>query len=87
MCVPLRDGEKIFGVINVEYQTPNCVDENDLLVLNATAGALSSVIGYARRYQQLQTNVRQLEAVRETALDLGKDLDLGVLMKRVFYGG
>jgi signal transduction histidine kinase len=83
MCVPLRDGEKIFGVINVEYQTPNCVDENDLLVLNATAVAISSVIMYAHRYQQLQTNVRQLEAVRETALDLGKDLDLGVLMKRV----
>ncbi len=83
MCTPLREGDKIFGVINVENHTPDAFDENDLVVLEAIAGALSSVIMNARRYGQLQTNVLQLEAVRETALDIGKDLDLEEVMKRV----
>jgi len=83
MCVPLREGEDVFGVINVESQTPGIVNESDLLVLELVAGVLSSVLVYARRYEHLQTNIRQLEAVRETSLDIGKDLDLEVLMKRV----
>jgi signal transduction histidine kinase/putative methionine-R-sulfoxide reductase with GAF domain len=83
MCVPLREGEAVFGVINVESQTPEAVNESDLLDLEAVAGVLSSVLVYARRYEQLHTNIRQLEAVRETSLDIGKDLDLEVLMKRV----
>ena len=83
MCTPLREGDKIFGVINVENHTPDAFDENALVVLEAIAGALSSVMMNARRYEQLHTNIRQLEAVRETALDIGKDLDLEELMKRV----
>lgn len=83
MVVPLREGDNVFGVINVEYQTPDAADEDELLILEAIAGVLSSVLMNAERYQQLQTNIRQLEAVRETSLDLGTDLDLEILLKRV----
>jgi signal transduction histidine kinase len=83
MCVPLSNKKNAFGVINVEFQIPNHFDETDLLLLNTLASTLSSVFIDAQRYQKLQSNVEQLEAVRETALDLGKDLDLGILMRRV----
>ncbi|MEK6222537.1 MAG: GAF domain-containing protein, partial [Chloroflexota bacterium] len=83
MCVPLREGKKIIGVINVEYQSPNSVSDGGILVLEALAGALSSVIVSAKHYERLQVSVRQLEAVRETALDIGSDLDLNAMLIRV----
>jgi signal transduction histidine kinase len=81
--VPLHDGPNVFGVISVEYQQKYRVNENDLSVLEAIGGALSSVLITARQYTQLQVNVRQLEAVRETALDISTDLDLEFLLRRV----
>lgn len=83
MCVPLQDGEKIFGVINVENKIPDALSESNLLVLEALAGVLSTVMLYALRYEQLQTHVRQLEVVRQTAIDISTDLDLDVLLERV----
>lgn len=83
ICVPLREGDEIFGVINVESQKQNAFSENDLLTSEALAGVLSSVLMYAQRYDELQANIAQLETVRETSLDLSTDLDLDVLLKRV----
>ena len=81
--VPLHNGPNVFGVISVEYQQKYRVNENDLTVLEAIGGALSSVLINARQYLQLEENVRQLEAVRATALDISTDLDLEFLLKRV----
>lgn len=83
MCVPLRDGEDIFGLISVEYQEKNAVAKSDLAILESLAGALSNVLVDTRRYEELQITASQLEVVRETALDISADLDLDVLMKRV----
>ena len=79
----LRDGEKVFGVINAEFQQKERVNENDLIVIEAIAGPLSSVIINALQYEQLQRTIGQLRAVRETALDISTDLDLEFLLKRV----
>ncbi|NOH11381.1 MAG: GAF domain-containing protein [Chloroflexi bacterium] len=83
MCVPLREGEDVFGVINIESQQKNAFDEAELQALEALAGILASVILYARRYHQLQLDVRQLQAVRDTALDISADLDLEALLRRI----
>lgn len=83
MCVPLREGDLIFGLIDVSSSRPDAFTANDLLVLESLAGFLSSVMMNARRYQQLQNSVRHLQAGRETALDIGADLDMDTLLKRV----
>jgi len=61
MCVPLRDGELIFGVINVERAQRHTFTESDLQLLESLAGILSSVILSARRYSELQ---KRIEAQR-----------------------
>ncbi|MCH7480068.1 MAG: GAF domain-containing protein [Chloroflexi bacterium] len=53
ICVALREGENVFGIINVESQEKNVFSDNDLLTLEALAGVLSSVLIYARRYDEL----------------------------------
>ena len=65
MCVALKDGEQIIGVIDVESQRKNAFSQNDLLLLEALAGILSSVISSATQYQKLQATVDQLRGARE----------------------
>lgn len=83
MCVALRDGDLIFGVLVVERSRKDAFIENDLLVLESLAGVLSSVMINARSYQRLSANLRHFQAVRETALDISADLDLDTLLERV----
>ncbi len=83
MCVALRDGPFVFGVVVVERSQKDGFTENDLLVLEALAGVLSSVMINARNYQVLQVNLRRLQAVRETALDISADLELDTLLERL----
>jgi two-component system, NtrC family, sensor kinase len=83
MCVLLQGDKNSLGVIDVLRTRPHSFTENDMLALEALAGVLSSVLMNASRYQQLQTSVRQLEAARETALEIAGDLDLDILLRRV----
>ncbi|MEJ2756974.1 MAG: GAF domain-containing protein, partial [Anaerolineales bacterium] len=79
---PLREAKQIFGVISVEDRQPEKLGQDDLVVIEAIAGILSSVLTNARQYDQLQRNVQRLEAVRATSLDIGTDLDLDALLKQ-----
>src|SRR5271157_599867 len=65
MCVPLREGGRILGVIDVESQRKNAFTPNDLLVLEALAGILSSVISNVGQYEKLQATVNQLQLARK----------------------
>lgn len=85
ICVPLKEGDNILGVIEVERNRREAFSENDLLAIEALAGVLSSVVLSALRYQELQVSVRQLHAARETALDIAGDLELHTLLQRVAY--
>ena len=54
LCVPIKDGEKIIGGINVESDRPNAFSENDLLALEALENQLAIVIRNARLHQELK---------------------------------
>jgi signal transduction histidine kinase/uncharacterized protein YigA (DUF484 family) len=85
ICVPLIEDGKTLGVIDVYRVYPDSFVENDLITLEALAGVLSSVFLSARRYRQLHDTVRQLQAVRETALDIAGDLELDAVLRRVVH--
>jgi signal transduction histidine kinase len=65
MCVALKQGDRILGVIDVESQRKNAFSQNDLLVLESLAGILSTAISNAEQYQKLQATVDQLRSARE----------------------
>jgi signal transduction histidine kinase len=65
MCVALKDGDQIIGVINVESLRKNAFSQNDLIVLESLAGILSSVMSSAGQYQKLQATIDQLRAARQ----------------------
>ncbi|HXF86652.1 MAG TPA: GAF domain-containing protein [Anaerolineales bacterium] len=67
MCVAIREGEKILGIIDVESSSRNAFTHNDFLALESLAGILATVLTSATQYQQLQETINQL---RETEMEL-----------------
>jgi signal transduction histidine kinase len=63
ICVALKDGENILGIIDVESREQNAFSHNDLISMESLAGILTSVITSANQYQRLQETVRQLRAI------------------------
>jgi signal transduction histidine kinase len=64
MCVAIRDGEKVLGIIDVESSSRNAFTHNDFIVLESLAGILASVITSADQYQQLQVTIDQLQTMQ-----------------------
>ncbi len=63
ICVALKDGGTILGIIDVESREQNAFSHNDLIATESLAGILASVIASANQYQKLQETIRQLRAI------------------------
>ena len=64
MCVAIREGTNIIGIIDVESSSRNAFTQNDYLALESLAGILASVITSADQYQRLQSTISQLRAMQ-----------------------
>ena len=64
MCVAIRDGEKMLGIIDVESSSRNAFTHNDFMALESLAGILASVITSADQYQRLQVTISQLRSMQ-----------------------
>ena len=64
MCVAIREGDKIIGIIDVESSSRNAFTHNDFIALESLAGILASVITSADQYQRLQVTISQLRSTQ-----------------------
>jgi two-component system NtrC family sensor kinase len=62
LCVAIKDGEQVLGLIDVESRQQNAFSHNDLIAMESLAGILASVVSNANQYQKLQQTIRQLRA-------------------------
>jgi signal transduction histidine kinase len=67
ICVPLKDGDRVTGIIDIESADHNAFTPNDLMAIESLAGILATVLSSADQYQRLQELVHQLRAT-ETEL-------------------
>ena len=65
LCVPLKDGERVVGLMDIESSSKNAFGQNDFMALESLAGILSSVISNADQYQRSQLTVRQLRQTQQ----------------------
>ena len=54
LCVPIRIGDKVIGVINTESPRPNAFSEEDLKLLTTLAGQVATIIESARLFEETQ---------------------------------
>jgi signal transduction histidine kinase len=64
MCVAIREGTKILGIIDVESSSRNAFTHNDFIALESLAGILATVITSADQYQRLQITISQLRSMQ-----------------------
>ena len=72
MCVAIREGGNILGIIDVESSSRNAFTHNDFLVLESLAGILAGVISSGSQYQRLQDTILEL---RSTQMELRARMD------------
>ncbi len=76
IAVPLRKGELVIGVLNVESADPLGLDEDDLTLLDLLADQLSVAIENAALYERLREHRDDLEeAVGQRTLELAEALE------------
>ncbi len=68
ICVAVKDGERILGMINARSREANAFSHNDFIAMESLAGILASVTTSADQYQRLQETIRQLR-LTETELN------------------
>ena len=64
ICVALKDGDQMLGVIDVESSQRNAFSNNDLMAMEALAGVLATVVSSADQYERQLETVRQLRTAQ-----------------------
>ncbi|MGC8960470.1 MAG: GAF domain-containing protein [Chloroflexia bacterium] len=82
ICVPVKSGERVIAVIDVESVRPNAFGENELRLLSAMAHQLAIALENAQRYSREQEQRRLAEAMRRIAWVLGSTLDVDELLNQ-----
>lgn len=76
LCVPIKTGEKILGVINAESSKKDFFTKDDERLLNTIAGQMATSIEKMRFFQAEQKGREEAETLRETALAVTASLNL-----------
>jgi signal transduction histidine kinase len=81
--VPLRDQERVIGVLVMQSRTEHRFGPADVRLLEAFAGQATVAIENAQLYEREHERRRQLEAVREVTAWLASETDLATLLERI----
>jgi len=83
MAVPLKTGNQVIGVLDVQSRTAQAFDQEDVTVLQILADQLVVALQNAHLMQEAEQNLRLLEA---SYSDYGKTAWEAALRSRVVYG-
>ena len=82
-ALPLKMGQNILGVLDVQSDQPGYFNEADMLVLRALAANVAFAIDGARIYSSLQRRAEQLSAIYEVSNAITSVLDTEELLSQV----
>ncbi len=87
MCVPLKMGQKVIGVMDVQSKEPSAFSKDDLRLLNTAGGQIATVIENIRLRDEIKESEEKYRTVVENALDgvcaLGGDYRLKFVNQRL----
>jgi PAS domain S-box-containing protein len=69
MCVPLKVGEKVIGIIDAQSTTLNAFSEDDLRLFSIVGGQIATLIESIRLYEEIKQSEEKYRTVVESALD------------------
>ncbi|MGD2205612.1 MAG: GAF domain-containing protein, partial [Anaerolineae bacterium] len=83
LAVPIKVGERVIGVLDINSERLNVFGDNDLFVSQSLADQLAIGLENARLYKAAQQRVAELEAVRQVGLGLTSRLELGEALETI----
>ena len=83
VVLPLKIGERVLGVLDVQSDQPDAFHPNDLLILGALADTIARAVEGARLYSDLRRRADQLALVAEVSKSVSSSLELKTLMNNV----
>jgi len=87
MCVPLKVGMKVIGVIDAQSRELNAFSENDLRLLNIASGQIATAIENIRLHEEIKQSEERYRTVVESAHDgvcvIGRDFRFKYVNKRI----
>jgi phosphoserine phosphatase RsbU/P len=83
VVLPLKVETRVFGVLDVQADTKNAFDEDDLLVLRALADNIAIAIESTYLFEGIQRRAEQLAVVSDVSRSITHILDIDELLQRI----
>jgi sigma-B regulation protein RsbU (phosphoserine phosphatase) len=83
VVLPLKVGERVLGVLDVQSDQPHAFHPNDLLILGSLADTIARAVEGAHLYHDLRRRADQLALVAEVSKSVSSSLELKTLMHNV----
>ena len=83
LSVPIRMGEEIVGVLDVQSPQPNAFDDNDVMLIETVADQMAVAIQNARLFDEVRQRVAELETLQRTSLQFASPLDVTAVLESV----
>jgi len=87
MCVPLKIGQKVIGVIDAQCRALNAFSEDDLRLLSIVGGQLATLIDNLHLLEEIKGSEERYRTVVEGALDgvavIGEDFKFKYVNERI----
>ncbi|HLO17981.1 MAG TPA: GAF domain-containing protein [Anaerolineales bacterium] len=83
VVLPLKIGERVLGVLDIQSDQVNAFHPNDLLILGALADTIARAVEGAHLYNGLRRRAEQLALVAEVSKSVSSSLELKTLMNNV----
>ncbi len=83
LSVPVKVGDRVVGVLDVQSNEPNAFDEEDLALMETLADRLAVSIQNARLFENAVCRRREAETLRKAALALSTSLDWNQVVERI----
>ncbi len=87
LAVPLRIGNRIVGVLDVQSDRANAFNKEDVTLLQILANQLGIAIENARLFQETRQRYEAMIALHETSLDMISQFDMPELLNALLRRG
>jgi signal transduction histidine kinase len=67
LCVPMRLGGSVLGLVDVRSTVPNAFSSDDVSALETLATALAAILSRISQYEHLEATIHQLRVAQEEA--------------------
>jgi len=84
LCVPIKSGDDIIGVLNIEESKVDAFDAQDVLTMEAISAGIYSSIKNIGLYKNLKSRIDELTILYEFSKGLMSTLDMNELINKIF---